>query len=247
MKMKRLRKGFLCAAMMLLLTLVLPMIAKPFTAEAASASIKLSASKKSIKAGLSFKLKTTVTGDSTSVTWTSSNTSVAKVNKNGKVTAKKPGTVVIKATANGKTAKCKVTVKENPAGKIKTGMYSTYTAESSASDDVVVLSAKNGKIKFVVEHYGAYGDPMYYTNTITAVYNNNKVSSFKWTDSWGNSGTGKLVFGTNKVTVTMKATSTSMFNRWGWDAWTNNKKTISYSRKLTSSEKKAYADTGVDG
>ena len=44
-------------------------------------------------------------------TWSSSNTSVATVDKNGKVTAKSSGTATITVkTSNGKTATCKVTV-----------------------------------------------------------------------------------------------------------------------------------------
>ena len=57
-------------------------------------------------------------------TWRSSNTSVATVDKNGKVTAKASGTATITVkTSNGKTATCKVTV-NLPAPKI-TGLANT--------------------------------------------------------------------------------------------------------------------------
>lgn len=46
------------------------------------------------------------------VTWTSSNTTVATVDNNGKVTAKVAGTATITATAGGYSATCVVTVEE---------------------------------------------------------------------------------------------------------------------------------------
>ena len=57
-------------------------------------------------------------------TWSSSNTSIATVDKNGKVTAKASGTATITVkTSNGKTATCKVTV-NLPAPQI-TGLANT--------------------------------------------------------------------------------------------------------------------------
>lgn len=56
-------------------------------------------------------LKASVYGAKKTVKWTTSNKAVAKVS-NGKVTALKEGTAVIKATANGVTAQCKIIVKK---------------------------------------------------------------------------------------------------------------------------------------
>lgn len=69
--------------------------------------------KKSLKVGKSFTLKTTFTPTSTkaTLTYTTSNKKVATVNSSGKVTAKKKGTATITITSeNGLTTKCKVTV-----------------------------------------------------------------------------------------------------------------------------------------
>lgn len=51
-----------------------------------------------------------VTGTNEKVAWRSSNSNVAKVNRNGIVKAKKAGTAKITATVDGKTCVCKVTV-----------------------------------------------------------------------------------------------------------------------------------------
>lgn len=53
------------------------------------------------------------TGDKT-ITWSSSNASVATVDQNGKVTALKDGTAQIKAAIGDKEAVCELTVKEEP-------------------------------------------------------------------------------------------------------------------------------------
>ena len=75
-------------------------------------TIKLNKKTASIAVGKKLNLKATVGGASSQVKWKSSNKKCASVNASGKVTAKKTGKVTITATANGKTAKCTVTVKK---------------------------------------------------------------------------------------------------------------------------------------
>ena len=90
------------------LALLLLLFLTPF--QASAASIRLNITKVSLMAGDSFTLTATVSGSSGKVKWTTSNKAVAVVTQKGKVTGKKAGTATISATANGKTAKCKVTV-----------------------------------------------------------------------------------------------------------------------------------------
>ena len=76
-------------------------------------SVSLNKTSLTLDVGKSYTLTKTVSPSNavTSYTWSSSNTSVATVDSNGKVTAKKSGTATITVkTSNGKTATCKVTV-----------------------------------------------------------------------------------------------------------------------------------------
>lgn len=73
--------------------------------------VKLNRSSYTMYVGEKLKLKATVTGSKKTVTWKSSNTSVATVSSSGVVTAKKAGKATISATVAGVTAKCVVTVK----------------------------------------------------------------------------------------------------------------------------------------
>ena len=89
-------------------------------------SVSLNKTALTLDVGKSYTLTKTVSPSNavTSYTWSSSNTSVATVDKNGKVTAKKAGTATITVkTSNGKTATCKVTV-NLPAPQI-TGLANT--------------------------------------------------------------------------------------------------------------------------
>ena len=89
-------------------------------------SVSLNKTSLTLDVGKSYTLTKTVSPSNaaTSYTWSSSNTSVATVDGNGKVTAKKAGTATITVkTSNGKTATCKVTV-NLPAPQI-TGLSNT--------------------------------------------------------------------------------------------------------------------------
>lgn len=72
---------------------------------------KLDKTKSTIYVGTTLQLKATVKGKSSQVSWKSSNSKIATVDSKGRVVAKKAGKVTITAKANGKTAKCTVTVK----------------------------------------------------------------------------------------------------------------------------------------
>lgn len=131
------------------------------------------------------------------------------------------------------------------ATKAKAGVYKkTYSVSGSfanarikPADALIVTKVSGKKITFAVEHYGINGSPLYQTNTITAKIKKNKVSKFKWEDSWGNSGVGSLKFSNKSVKLTMKTKKQSSFNRWLW----GGTDTLRYERKATAKEKKYYS------
>lgn len=75
-------------------------------------SISLSYYSKTLEVADSVTITATVTPRRKKVHWSSSNTSVATVNNNGYVKAKKVGTATITATADGKSATCTIYVKK---------------------------------------------------------------------------------------------------------------------------------------
>lgn len=144
---KQLKKILVMFLAVILITGMLPM-------QGEAAAVKLNKTKMTIYVGSSKTLK--VKGASGKVKWSSNKKSVATVNQNGKVTAKKAGKATITAKVNKKTYQCKVTVK-NPYLNSKSLTLSkgkTYqlkitgtSAESWSSNDESVASVSSkGKV-----------------------------------------------------------------------------------------------------
>ena len=112
----------------------------PTTPTTPSGSIKLSDTSETIYVGNKFAI--TATGAS-SVKWSSSNTSVATVDSNGVVTAKKSGTADIKATSGSNSATCKITVKSGTSVNI----YSTSISNMRRGKSVL-LKSTTGSVKW---------------------------------------------------------------------------------------------------
>ncbi len=102
-------------------------------------SISLSKSSIGLDEGASTTLSITYnptnTTESKTVSWKSSNTSVAKVSSAGKVTAVSAGQATITATVAGKTASCTVTVKDGSEAQVKAFVERMYTVALGRSAD----------------------------------------------------------------------------------------------------------------
>lgn len=116
-------------------TLTITPVAVPATA------VALDSASQKLETGKSFTLMATVTPTDTTdkVVWSSDNGAVAKVSSTGVVTAVKPGTAVITATAGSVKATCTITV-ANPVVKV-TGIKITASSRSIAAGKKVQLKA----------------------------------------------------------------------------------------------------------
>ena len=138
-------------------------------------SVKITPSSKSIRDGVSFKLKAKIKPTNCTdkgLIWESSNESIVSVDENGNITANGPGTATIKVTTNAfgknkkqKTAKCKVTVKPVLASKLSLTpasislsagntqqlSFKTVPELESITDKSPVYKSANTKIAIVSE------------------------------------------------------------------------------------------------
>ena len=137
-----------------------------FTTVQAANKVNLSESAATVKIGESLAIKADISGDNPEVApddviiWNSSDESVASVDSNGKVIAKKAGTAIITATAKyGKVkAQCKVTVPPIKVTKVavnaskatitvgSTKSLKATVYPSNASNKAVIWKSSNSKI-----------------------------------------------------------------------------------------------------
>ena len=82
----------------------------PTPTKAPAASLTLDKKTANVVCGRTLTLKATLKNSKSKISWKSSDTKIATVDSNGKITAKKAGQVTITASAAGKSAKCTVTV-----------------------------------------------------------------------------------------------------------------------------------------
>ncbi|WP_455716219.1 Ig-like domain-containing protein [Anaerosporobacter sp.] len=109
--------------------------------EIAVKKVQITGSYKSIYIGKSIKLKAKVTPSNathSTVKWKSSNTAVATVTSKGTVKGKKSGSCIITATAGGKKATYKITVKGIPVSSV----YLNRKSATINVGDTVTVSAK---------------------------------------------------------------------------------------------------------
>ncbi|MCC8045139.1 MAG: Ig-like domain-containing protein [Clostridiales bacterium] len=145
---------------LLALLLMLCLMMAPSTASAAK--VKLNKTTASVKIGKTVTLK--VSGTSSKVTWKSSNKSIAKVSSGGVVTGVSLGTAKIKATVNGKTYSCKVTVK-NASASAKSLKFTT------SGGKYFIIGESEAKISFKLSATSA--------NVVVYIKNSSNVTVYK--------------------------------------------------------------------
>lgn len=166
------------------------------TVKAPLESIKMNKASDTMDRGSKQTLKVTYnpddTTDSKALAWTSSDSNVATVNENGVVTAKNPGTVIIKAQgANNTETTCKITVKAplesislntETLSLIEEGSQKLnviYNPTDATDDKTVAWSSSNCEVA-TVDASGTVKAVKVGTATITAKVGN-KVATCKVT------------------------------------------------------------------
>jgi uncharacterized repeat protein (TIGR02543 family) len=214
--------------------------------------VKLSQNTLSLVKGNSATLIATVSPSNATnktVTWTSTNSNVATVDKNGNVKAVSAGTAVIKAVSNnGKYTTCTVTV-TNPTvpvqsviisknltiNKNKSATLTATVSPSNATNKTVTWSSNNTKVA-TVDKNGNVKAVSAGTATIKVLSSNGKYSTCTVTvpytityklNGGTNNNSNPLTYNVTTQTITLKNPTRAGYTFSGWysDNQLNNKVT----------------------
>lgn len=112
-----------------------------------NSKIALNSKKATVNRGEKYQLIATLYNMDGNIKWTSSNSLIATVNSKGKVTTKKAGKVTITANANGKKAKCNITV-INPSIKLNKSKLSITLGSSVKTQLKVSVNGASKTVKW---------------------------------------------------------------------------------------------------
>ena len=211
-------------------------------------SVSVSPSSLSVTEGESKYLSATVypSTASQSVTWSSSNTSVATISSTGKVTAIKAGTATMTArTSNGKTGTCSVTVKSNKPNQItipatmklivgdKQKITPTFTPSDasanltwSSSHETVATVSDDGTVTALAEGTTTIkvvtDNNLSATCQLTVTNNPKQIELIKETDE---------VFTNDDVKLTVKLTPSHATTTYTWSSDNEEVATVNSSSK----------------
>ena len=190
----------------------------PTTTEVTGISFEITSAKMNVGKKLNLQSRMTITPNNATnkeVTWSSSNSNVAEVNKDGVVTTKSVGTAIITAKSNnGKTATCTITVSNSNTGSdvAVTGIsFEITTAKmnvgkklnlktrmtitpSNATNKEVTWSSSNPSVA-EVNSDGVVTTKSVGTAIITAKTSNGKTATCTITVSNSNTGSDVAVTG----------------------------------------------------
>ena len=196
------------------------------------------------------------------LTWESSNTKIAEVDANGKVTAVAPGTATITAkTTNEKTATCKVTVKAPITGvqldktsltlpKGTTAVLKATVSPSDTTDSKTIRWSSSNTDIAIVNSSGTVKGLRPGTATITATSSNGKKATCKVTVPY--TITYKLNGGTNNKnnpatytaatsTITLKNPTKKGYTFVGWYSDSSFKTKVTQIEKGSTGNRTLYA------
>lgn len=156
--MKKVNKIILSIIIILSILMIAPIISteKSFSYIVDAANIKINKTKKTLYVGATYSLK--ISGTKSKVKWKSSNTKIATISSNGKITAKKKGSCTITAKVNNKKYKCDLKVKNLPQDNDSTKGVIYLTFDDGPSNKITpkvldILKKEKIKATFFVLNY----------------------------------------------------------------------------------------------